>query len=67
MSNTQEECVQEAMKAGAKAAAWAFATAGSAVFLASHFSHSFRTGLGISGKAALVVSDWIAKNANMTT
>ena len=56
MSSTQDDCVREAIFSGSKAAAWAFATAGSAVFLADHFSHNFRTALGISGKLALVVS-----------
>ena len=51
----QKDCVNEAIWAGAKSAAWAGAIAGLAVGLAHQFSQTFRTSLGVSGKTALIV------------
>lgn len=53
---TQDECVRQSLAAGAKAAGWAFATAGTIVFLANQYLPAFRTSLGVSGKTALIVS-----------
>jgi hypothetical protein len=53
---TQEDCVKQSITAGGKAAAWAFATAGTIVFLANQYLPGFRTSLGVSGKTALIVS-----------
>ncbi|KAL3131951.1 hypothetical protein ABBQ38_007647 [Trebouxia sp. C0009 RCD-2024] len=52
----ESDCVSEAWKIGAKSAATALGLAGAAVGGANYFFHGFRTSLGVSGKAALVVS-----------
>lgn len=52
----QKDCVWEAAASGGKAAAWAGLCSASTIGLANHFSEGFRHALGVSGKAALVVS-----------
>ena len=51
-----ERCKKEAWKEGAKASLTALGLAGATVGAAHTFWHGFRTSLGVSGKAALVVS-----------
>ncbi len=53
---TQQDCVQQSLVAGGKAAGWALATAGTLVFLANQYLPAFRSSLGVSGKTALIVS-----------
>ena len=52
----ESDCVTEAWKTGATSAATALGLAGAAVGGANYFFQGFRTSLGVSGKAALVVS-----------
>lgn len=54
----QKDCVWEAAASGGKAAAWAGLCSASTIGLANHFSEGFRHALGVSGKAALVVSPY---------
>ena len=50
------ECEAEAWRVGAKAAVTALGLAGAAVGGANYLFRGFRTSLGVSGKAALIVS-----------
>ena len=52
----QQKCTKEAWQVGGKSALTALGLAGAAVGGANYFFHGFRTSLGVSGKAALVVS-----------
>ncbi|KAK9850079.1 hypothetical protein WJX84_008125 [Apatococcus fuscideae] len=52
----QKDCVWEAAIAGGKAAAWAGLCSVTTIGLANHFSEGFRHALGVSGKAALMVT-----------
>ena len=52
----QQDCVWEAAASGGKAAAFAGLCSVSTIGLANRFSEGFRHALGVSGKAALVVS-----------
>ena len=52
----QKDCVWEAAASGGKAAAFAGVCSVSTIGLANRFSEGFRHALGVSGKAALVVS-----------
>ena len=52
----ESDCVSEAWKTGATSAVTALGLAGAAVGGANYFFQGFRTSLGVSGKAALVVS-----------
>ncbi len=52
----EDECTKEAWKAGATASATALGLAGATIGGANYFFHGFRTSLGVSGKAALIVS-----------
>ena len=52
----QDDCTAEAWAVGVKSAFTALAVAGLAVGGANTFFNGFRTSLGVSGKAALVVS-----------
>ena len=56
----EADCVAEAWKSGATSALTALGLAGAAVGGANYFFHGFRTSLGVSGKAALVVSLMLA-------
>ena len=51
-----EACKAEAWRTGATSALTALGLSGAAVGGANYFFHGFRTSLGVSGKAALVVS-----------
>jgi hypothetical protein len=51
-----KRCKKEAWQAGTKASLTALGLAGATVGGANTFWHGFRTSLGVSGKAALVVS-----------
>lgn len=52
----QEQCTSEAATAGFKAAGAALAASAVAVGAANTYAPGFRRALGVSGKAALVVS-----------
>lgn len=52
----ETDCVAEAWRTGAKSAITALGVAGAAVGGANYFFQGFRSSLGVSGKAALVVS-----------
>lgn len=52
----QDDCTSEAWASGAKSALTALAIAGATVGAANTFFAGFRRSLGVSGKAALVVS-----------
>src|SRR5689334_16874601 len=52
----KEDCVREALIAGAKSSLVALACSGTAVLAAHTFWPAFRRGLGVSGRTALVVS-----------
>ena len=52
----EADCVAEAWRTGATSAITALGVAGAAVGGANYFFQGFRTSLGVSGKAALVVS-----------
>lgn len=52
----ETDCVAEAWRTGATSAATALGVAGAAVGGANYFFQGFRSSLGVSGKAALVVS-----------
>lgn len=52
----QESCVKESLLAGAKGGLWGFGVSTLVVGLSNHFSPSFRTRLGVSGKTALAVT-----------
>ena len=52
----QAECESEAWAVGGKAAATALALSGATVGGANYFFQGFRRSLGVSGKAALIVS-----------
>ena len=52
----KEDCVREALVAGGKGALFGFVGSAAVVGAANHFSQSFRSSLGVSGKTALVVS-----------
>lgn len=55
-AKAQEECVNLGIVAGAKAGAWALGVSGTLVGLSNTFWPAFRGALGVSGKAALIVS-----------
>ena len=52
----ETDCVAEAWRTGATSAVTALGVAGAAVGGANYFLKGFRNSLGVSGKAALVVS-----------
>ena len=52
----ETDCVAEAWRTGATSAVTALGVAGAAVGGANYFFQGFRSSLGVSGKAALVVS-----------
>ena len=52
----QERCTKEAWKVGGNSALTALGISGAVIGAANYFSHGFRTSLGVSGKAALIVS-----------
>lgn len=52
----ESDCVAEAWRTGATSAITALGLAGAAVGGANYFFQGFRNSLGVSGKAALVVS-----------
>ena len=51
----QENCVQLATIEGFKAAGWALALSGAAIFGATKFSPGFAKSLSVSAKTALIV------------
>ena len=52
----KDDCTSLAIKEASKSAAWAIATSGILVSIANGLSPTFQRALGVSGKAALVVS-----------
>lgn len=52
----ESDCVAEAWRTGATSAVTALGVAGAAVGGANYYFQGFRSSLGVSGKAALVVS-----------
>ena len=52
----KDDCTSLAIKEASKSAGWALATSGIIVSIANGVSPAFQRALGVSGKAALVVS-----------